>query len=174
MNRNHMRALLIAAATLVATGANADDAQGQPTGAEKAAEKAADKAGKAMDKAEKAADKAEKAGDMAAKAVEDRAARRAKEHDAQREKLSAAWKGPVSDALRQELRRHAERLARLERIKAIAETQKDKESVEKATKLFAKENERHEKWLSSNVPVLGATPATTPTPAAENGKEGAR
>ena len=186
MNRNHLRALLIAASTLVATGAYADNPQGKPTGAEKAADKAADKAEKAADKAEKAADKAsDKAEKLAkdgkdaldtskAKTADDRASRKAKEHDAQREKLKATWKGPVSDALRQELRRNAERLARLERIKAVAEAEKDKDSVEKATKLISKENERHEKWMTKNVPVLGAMPTTTPAAAAADNKEGAR
>lgn len=184
MNRNHLRALLIAASTLVATGAYADNPHGKPPGAEKAGEKAADKAEKgaekAADKAEKAADKAEKAADKAdkagkdavdpskAKTADDRAARKAKEHDAQRDKLKATWKGPVSDALRQELRRHAERLARLERVKAVAETEKDKDSVERATKLIAKENERHDKWMSKH--ATEATPAAAPA----NGKEGAK
>ena len=110
MNRTHLRALLVAASTLVATGAYADNPQGKPTGAEKAADKAEKAADKAGDKAEKAA---EKAGDKAkdskdaldtskAKTTEDRSARKAKEHEAQREKLKATWKGPVSDALRQE------------------------------------------------------------------------
>ncbi len=180
MNRNHMRALFVAASTLVATGAYADNPEGKATGAEKAADKAAGKAEKAADKA---ADKADKASDKAKdgkdaldtkpKTAEDRAARKAKEHDAQREKLTASWKGTVSDALRQELRRHAERVARLERIKAVAETEKDKDSVEKATKLLTKENERHDKWMTKNAPVLGAIPATTPA-AAANAKEGAR
>ena len=183
MNRTHLRALLVAASTLVATGAYADNPQGKPTGAEKAADKAEKAADKAGDKAEKAA---EKAGDKAkdskdaldtskAKTTEDRSARKAKEHEAQREKLKATWKGPVSDALRQELRRHAERVARLERIKAVAENEKDKDSVEKAAKLISKENERHDKWMSKNAPVSGATtPTTTPAAAATAGKEGAR
>ena len=189
MNRNHLRALLIAASTLVATGAYADNPPGKPTGAEKAAEKAADKADKAADKAEKAADRASDKADKAAKdgkdgkvaldtskakTAEDRASRKAKEHDAQRDKLKATWKGPVSDALRQELRRNAERLARLERIKAVAEAEKDKDSIERATKLISKENERHEKWMTKNVPVLGQAPTTTPAAAAADKKEGAR
>jgi hypothetical protein len=188
MNCNHstLRALLIAAATLLATGAWAQNPNAASHGKANAAdkvEKAADKAEKAADKAEKAADKADKAtkdgkdavDPSKSKTADDRAARKAKEHDAQREKLAATWKGPVSDALRQELRRHAERLARLERIKAVADAEKDKESAEKATKLVAKENERHDKWMNKNVPVLGVTPATVPAAAATDGKkEGAK
>jgi hypothetical protein len=187
MNRKHgLRALLIAAAALLATEAGAQNPHASPQGkanaadkAEKAADKADKTADKAADKADKAADKAEKAADKAAepskaKTGDDRAARKAREHDAQREKLRATWKAPVSDALRQELRRHAERLARLERIKAVAEAEKDKESIEKATKLIAKENERHDKWMTKNVPVLGTAPAASPVPAAADGKEGAK
>lgn len=201
MNRNHsaLRALLIAAASLLATGAwaqspnaapaakanAADKAEKAADKAEKAADKTAAKAEKAADKADKAAEKADKATDKAkdakdaldpskGKSADDRAARKAKEHDAQRAKLAAAWKGPVSDALRQELRRHAERLARLERINQVADAEKDKESAEKATKLIAKENERHEKWMTKNVPVVGAMPAAAPAAVAADKKEGAK
>ncbi|MDF2694468.1 MAG: hypothetical protein K0S65_2851 [Labilithrix sp.] len=194
MNRNHsaLRALLIAAASLLATGASAQDSHPQgkaPTAgekAEKAADKTADKvekaADKAADKVEKAADKAAKdlkAGDPAkAKSADDRAARKAKEHDAQRDRLSATWKGPMTDALRQELRRHAERLARLERIKAVADAEKDKDSSEKAAKLVARENERHEKWMTHNAATAGGVvPVTTPVPvpaAAADKKEGVK
>ena len=187
MHRNHtaLKALLVAAATLLSTGAWAQHAQGTPQGkVEKAGEKTEKAAHKAGEKAEKAAEKAGEKAEKAAKdskealeqskkTPEERAARKAKEHEAQREKLTATWKGPVNESLRQELRRHAERLARLERIKAVAETEKDKDSVEKATKLLTKENERHDKWMTKNAPVLGAIPATTPA-AAANAKEGAR
>jgi hypothetical protein len=193
MNRNHsaLRALLIAAASLLATGASAQDSHPQgktPTAGEKA-EKAADKAAnkvekaadKAADKVEKAADKAEKdlkADPSKAKSADDRTARKAKEHDAQRDRLSATWKGPVTDALRQELRTHAERLARLERIKAVADAEKDKDSAEKAAKLVARENERHEKWMTRNATTASAlVPVTTPVPvpaATDAKKEGAK
>lgn len=152
MNSNHsaLRALLVAAATLLATGAWAQSPNAAPQAKANAADKAEKKAEKAADKAEKAADKtADKDKDSAekAKSADERTARKAKEHTAQREKLAALLKVPVSEALRQELRRHAERLARLERIKVVAEAEKDKDSAEKATKLIAKENERHEKWM---------------------------
>lgn len=54
----------------------------------------------------------------------------------------------MTEALRQELRRHAERSARLERIKAVAEAEDDKDTLERVTKLIAKENERHDRWMS--------------------------
>jgi hypothetical protein len=181
-NQSALRALLVAAASLLATGAWAQDPHSAPQGKAAAAGDKIDKAAdKAADKAEKAADKADKTGkDLKAavdpgkaKSAEDRAARKAKEHEGQRERLSATWKGPVTEALRQELRTHADRLARLERIKAVAETEKDKESAEKATKLISKENERHEKWMSRNAATVGGVvPATTPV--TDDKKEGAK
>jgi hypothetical protein len=179
MNRNHsvLRALFVGAAMLLATGASAQN----PNAAPAAKANAADKADKAV-KAEKGAAKDEKALDPSkAKTADDRTSRKAKEHEDQRAKLSAAWKGPVNDALRSELRRHAERLARLERIKHVADGEKDKDSAEKVTKLIAKENERHEKWLVKNVPVVGTTALPTPgaaalpaVPAVGDKKEGAQ
>ena len=171
MNRNHVSsALLFAAATLLATGAYAQDKHASPEGkanAAKEAQKAADKPGdKAADKkAEKAADKAEKKADKAAekadekadkaegkaKAADDRAARRAKQHEEQREKLKSMLKGPPDEAIKQELRRHAERIARLERIKTVATEAKDNDTVDRATKLIAKENDRHDKWMAKHV-----------------------
>jgi hypothetical protein len=190
MNRKHLSGALLIAASLLASGAYAQNPNpttatpGAPAKAADKAEKAGDKAEK---KAEKAADKVEKAGEKLAdkaKGVEDRAARKAKEHDAQREKLKGMLKTPVNEAMRQELRRHAERTAKLERIKSLAEADKDKETVEKTTKLLAKENERHDKWMEKNastasttaVPAhTGATPAAVPAapaaPAATDGKD---
>lgn len=163
MNRNHIPgALLLAAASLLATGAYAQNPHASPEGkanaakeAPKAAEKtAADKTDKAAAKTDTAADKAQGKADKAegkAKSAEDRAARKAKEHEEQRAKLKAMLKGPPDDALKQELRRHAERIARLDRIKSVATTEKDNDAVERATKLIAKENERHDKWMSKHV-----------------------
>lgn len=79
------------------------------------------------------------------KGLADHAERRAKEHDAQRAKLATTMKGPMDDALKQELRRHAERVARIERVKSVATDAKDKDAVDRAGKLLAKENARHEK-----------------------------
>jgi hypothetical protein len=169
MNRKPIMGALVAAATLLAAGAYAQSPAAAPQGkAADKAEKAADKAEKKVEKtADKAADKAEKAADKAelgadkAKAAEDRTARKAKEHDAQREKLKATLKGPMDSSMRDELRRHAERLARLERIRMVAHTEKDTGTVDKVTSLVAKENARHDAWMTKHV-------ASTPTPAAVN------
>jgi hypothetical protein len=186
MNRKPIMGALVAAATLLAAGAYAQNPNAAPQGkanaadkaekagdkAEKKAEKAADKvekaADKAADKADKAADKADLAGDKA-KSVEDRAARKAKEHDAQREKLKGMLKAPMDSATREELRRHAERLARLERIRSVATTEKDNATADKVTSLVAKENARHETWMTKHVTTAQVgvgTPGATPQPAA--------
>ena len=175
MNRKQLHgALLIAAASLLATGAYAEPPTtppGKATAADKPADKAGDKAAdakdKIKDKADKAADKAKDAVEPA-KTADDRAARKAKEHDAQRDKLRGMLKAPMSDALKQELRRHAERVARLERIKSVAQTEKDNDTVEKATKLLAKENDRHDKWVTKHVSAPGVPTTVT------NPKEGAK
>jgi hypothetical protein len=161
MIRTLNRALLISAAVLAVSGAYAQSSNASATGKANAAE-AAKGAGKA-DKGEKA-DKADK-GDKKEEAKVDpaeRETRKAKEHDAQKEKLRGLLKAPVDEPLKQELRRHAERLARLERIKTVATQAKDTDSVDKVTKLLTKENERHDKWMSKHVATETTAAPTTP------------
>ncbi len=55
----------------------------------------------------------------------------------------------MAAALREELRRHARRLARLERVKDVAEDEKDTATVERVGKLIQKENARHQKWMEN-------------------------
>lgn len=93
--------------------------------------------------------------DVKGKSVEARMARKSTEHDAQRAKLTAVLKSPMDEATKQELRRHAERLARLERINALALEAKDTDAIDRAAKLTAKENARHDKWMTK----LSASPA---------------
>ena len=132
---------------------------------DKAGEKIGEKLDKAADKAEekldKAADKAEEKLDKAADKVEDKlddAARAKKkaQHEANaktargalRVKVEAALKGQaMTEAMKQELKRHAQRLARLERIKSVAQEAKDDDVVGRADKLIQKENARHDKWM---------------------------
>jgi hypothetical protein len=84
------------------------------------------------------------------------AARKSAQHDAQRSELRLALHGPMDAAMKQELRRHAQRVARIERIKALALELKDKEVIERANKLLEKETARHQKWMAT---------ATTPSQA---------
>jgi len=53
----------------------------------------------------------------------------------------------VPPSVREELRRHAQRIARLRRIRFIATEQNDRESVARVDALVARENARHEKQL---------------------------
>ena len=157
------------AAPPTAPGKDAKDKDHPGKGADKAADKGADNAAKGPDNA---ADKGKK-GDAAAadavagaapaddadkKAREDKRAaekteRKAKSKEdkaALRAKVQATLKGqPMSHALREEIKRHARRLARLDRVKAVAEDEKDDATVARVSKLIAKENARHDKWMAN-------------------------
>jgi hypothetical protein len=81
--------------------------------------------------------------------LKDRLQRRQRQQDAARAKVAAALRGqPMNEAMQQELNRHARRLARLERIKALAIEAKDAAVVERVTKLIDKENARHDKFTA--------------------------
>jgi hypothetical protein len=149
----------------------------QPTAAEKAekaADKAGDKADKAADKMDKAADKAadkmDKAADKAAEKMDKAAdkaeekldeaalALKAKEREVraktQRKALEAEVKtslkgATMTAAMKQELARHARRVARLEVVKRVALDQKDQTSADQSTALLDKERARHDKWMKN-------------------------
>ncbi|MDI1479483.1 hypothetical protein [Polyangium sp. y55x31] len=81
---------------------------------------------------------------------EARKAKSKEEREALKKKVSTALKGqPMATAMKQELERHARRLARLERVKDLAEEAKDTEATERVQKLLDKENARHEKWMAN-------------------------
>lgn len=131
---------------------------------EKAGDKAKEGADKAADKADKAADKgkdkAEAAKDEAkaeVKADKEATKKKAKEdRDALKGKVQKALKGKaMHPSLKEELKRHARRLARLERIEALAKDSKDDDAEGRVKKLIEKENARHEKWMSNFDPEKG-------------------
>lgn len=166
-------AALIALALAIASPAFAEP----PKKPDDSAAKTADKAVKAADKAgDKAGDKAAKAGEKADdkakgdkpkddKAKDDKADDKAKgegpksdkaevkkkakeDRDALKAKVEKKLAGkPAPAALKQELKRHARRLARLERIQALATDAKDDDALARVKKLIDKENERHDKWM---------------------------
>jgi hypothetical protein len=81
--------------------------------------------------------------------LKDRLQRRRHQQDSEHAKIAAALRGqPMSEAMHQEFRRHARRLARLERIKAIATEAKDTAIIERVNKLIEKENARHDKFTT--------------------------
>ena len=56
---------------------------------------------------------------------------------------------PMAQAMKEELARHARRVARILRVKEVAQTENDDDAVQRADKLLAKENARHDKWMAS-------------------------
>jgi hypothetical protein len=81
--------------------------------------------------------------------LKDRLRRRKSQQEMARAKIAAALRGqPMTEAMQQELRRHARRLARLERIKALAIEAKDSAVIDRVTKLIDKENARHDKFTA--------------------------
>ena len=169
-----LSALLLTAPALSQTSQAAPAAQGKaaepakkvadpgskhdPKG-DKLAGKQEDKSGKHEEKSGKQEDKPGKGDDTVSAVqrreveeakVKERLQRRKNEQEAERPKVMAALKGqPMSEALRQELTRHARRLARLERVKSVASEAKDDAAVERASKLIAAENARHDKFTTT-------------------------
>lgn len=92
----------------------------------------------------------------------DRGARMKAEHESERAKLIAVLHAPLDDAGKQELKKHALRVAYLERIKALATAAKDQDAIDRATKLLEKETARHDKWLASLKTTAQANPTATP------------
>jgi hypothetical protein len=60
--------------------------------------------------------------------------------------------------MKQDLRQHAERVAKLERIRSVALDAKDTATVDRANKLLEKENAHYEKWMSGLGTKTEATP----------------
>jgi len=80
----------------------------------------------------------------------ERAARRKSQVDKERPVVQKALKSrPMDDAFKQEMQRHAERVARLERIQKLAEQSGDTATAERAKKLLEQENARYSTYLSS-------------------------
>jgi hypothetical protein len=82
--------------------------------------------------------------------LKERATRQRAQRDAERAKVTAALKGQaMTDGMKQELRRHAQRIARLQRIKELAANDKDDATTGRVDKLVEKENARHDKWMTN-------------------------
>jgi hypothetical protein len=145
MIRNHLQgALASVAVLLLSSGAVA---QSSPSPAPAAA-KDNPPAAAAAQKTGVTADAKGKAIDPAAKDA-DRAVRLKAEHDAERQQLAGVLHAPLTDAMKLDLRQHAERVAKLERIRSLASDAKDTATVDRASKLLEKENARYEKWIGT-------------------------
>lgn len=72
-----------------------------------------------------------------------------KEHRAEiKKKVEEKLKGqPMVNAMKEELKRHARRISRLERAKDLAEEANDADTIARIDKLIAKENGRHDGWM---------------------------
>jgi hypothetical protein len=150
MIRTHLcGALALVAVALVSAGASAQSSAAQTKDTANTASHSADKAANS-DKMAAAgkADPKDKGADPAAKEA-DHAARLKAQHDLERQQLATVLHGPMTEGVRQDLRQHAERVAKLERIRSLALDAKDNATVDRATKLLEKENARYEKWMST-------------------------
>ncbi len=157
------RALLVSAAMLLASSVSAQSPNASPQGKSHGAEegkKGGGPNGMKPDEKAKGDDKKgdDKKGDDKGKSGSDHAARVAKQHEDQKAKLQGMLKGPMDASVKEELRRHAERVARIERIKVVATEAKDNDAVDRAGKLIGKENARHDNWMVKHVtaPVIPA------------------
>ncbi|MGC4095371.1 MAG: hypothetical protein QM756_47085 [Polyangiaceae bacterium] len=94
---------------------------------------------------------------------------RARDHRLhERERMRHMFRGgPPPQGLADEMKRHAHRVARIERARQVAEQAKDTEGVARAEKLLTKENERHERWLSKQ--TAAPAPSAAPSAAAPAG-----
>jgi hypothetical protein len=158
MIREHLKSALVVAAGLCLAAAAAAQT---PATAKK--DPAAATTTKVDDKAKpdtKADSKDQKVDDKAAAKDADHGAVVKAQHDAERAKILAVLRGPMPEAMKQELQRHARRAARLERIKALATDAKDTDALTRVTKLIDKENARHDKWIADS----GKTAAANPNP----------
>lgn len=76
--------------------------------------------------------------------------KRQERREARRAELKKLW-GDLVDkpVVRAELRIHAQRLARLHRVRFLAEANGNKAALERADKAIARENERHQKRMDA-------------------------
>ncbi len=169
--RAHLnRALLISAAMLLTSSAFAQSPNASPQGKSHGADEGKKGAAPGAKPDEKAKGDDKKADDKKSddkgKAGSDHAARVAKQHEDQKAQLQGMLKGPMDASVKEELRRHAERVARIERIKVVATDAKDTDATDRAGKLLGKENARHDKWMEKHVAAAAGTPAAVPAMAA--------
>jgi hypothetical protein len=129
-------------------GAKPDPKAEKPTekGEAKAEGKAGRPEGKPADQTVSAAQKTESDEIK----LKERIQRRKSQQEAEQSKLTSALKGqPMTEAMQQELTRHGRRLARMERIRAVAREAKDAAAEQRVTKLIDLENARHDKFTAN-------------------------
>lgn len=101
---------------------------------------------------------------------------RAESRRGEKERIKARMRGhaghamPVA-ALREEMRRHARRMARLSRVREVADSLRnpDADTIARADKLIDREQERHERWMGKHVGAGEAAAAPAAPAAAPQG-----
>lgn len=115
---------------------------------------AKEKAGKLTDEEKSKLEKArklEEKHEAMKKAFEQKAEdRKERVREARRKALSEFPKLSENAVAVAEYKKHAERLAKLERAKGLAEADENSEMAQKIDKLIATEKQRHQAWLSKN------------------------
>ncbi|MFZ5895682.1 MAG: hypothetical protein ACOY0T_31785 [Myxococcota bacterium] len=85
---------------------------------------------------------------------------RAREHKKHlRMRFRHMFHGQAPSGLGEEMRRHARRVARIQRAREVAEQAKDADAVARADKLLEKENQRHERWIGKHATPPGVASA---------------
>lgn len=98
------------------------------------------------------------------KAKRRHAARQHASGKARREYLRKRWGRRLKHkSAKLELTTHARRIAKLKRIRSLAQAAKDFETARRATKLLVREQARHHKSMDALPPATGKTATPTPT-----------
>lgn len=88
--------------------------------------------------------------DVDKKAAERAESRKVRSREAKRQALKDAPNVGKDAAATAEYKKHAERLAKLERAKELATADENKEVVQKVDALLAQETQRHQNWVMKN------------------------
>ena len=83
--------------------------------------------------------------------------RKKRAQEAKRQALRENPNVAKDPAATEELRKHAERMAKLERAQALATTDDDKELLQRVNTLIGKEQQRHGAWLAQHAAPKGGT-----------------
>jgi uncharacterized protein YnzC (UPF0291/DUF896 family) len=88
--------------------------------------------------------------DVDKKAAEKAESRKARSREAKRQALKDAPNVGKDAAATAEYKKHAERLAKLERAKELATADENNDVVQRVDSLIAQEKQRHQNWLTKN------------------------
>ena len=95
--------------------------------------------------------------EMDKRAKERAESRKQRSRDAKRQALKEAPKVATDGAATAEYKKHAERLAKLERAKELASADQNADAVTKIEGLITQETQRHQAWLAKQTAAANAT-----------------